>query len=154
MNKSEDNRYVVRANWDPMKRAFKHLTHLNEETSKGTREHISALPHLISLVEKRCLPFIDRFADCVRIISGARVFFTVALDVVISGIHEPVRFLIEGKARVCQPNQSDDGSSQDPSESIWASFKKVTPFFEDFDLLLKQVKKRRNARACRDISLV
>ena len=87
-------------------------------------------------------------------IAGARVFFTVALDVVISGIHEPVRFLIEGKARVCQSNPSDDGSSQEASESIWASFKKVTPFFEDFDLLLKQVNNRECTTTEREAVIV
>jgi hypothetical protein len=55
------------------------------------------------------------------------VFLTVALDVVISGIHEPVRFSIEAKARVCESNKSGDIISQDLSDTIWSSFKKVTP---------------------------
>jgi hypothetical protein len=68
------------------------------------------------------------------------VFLTVALDVVISGIHEPVRFSIEAKARVCESNKSGDIISQDLSDTIWSSFKKVTPFTEEFDMILKQVK--------------
>lgn len=72
-------------------------------------------------------------------VKGASVFFTVALDLVISGIHEPVRFLIEAKARVREMN---DSSSQDISETIWSSFKKVTPFTEEFDMIIKQVNNR------------
>ena len=60
----------------------------------------------------------------------------------ISGIHEPVRFLIEAKARVCVLNTKGDILSQDISDTIWSSFKKVTPFTEEFDMILKQVNKR------------
>jgi len=36
MGKSEDNRsYIVRGYWNPLARAFKDLTLLNEETPKG-----------------------------------------------------------------------------------------------------------------------
>jgi hypothetical protein len=36
MGRSEDNRYyLVRGYWNPLARAFKDLTHLNEETPKG-----------------------------------------------------------------------------------------------------------------------
>ncbi|CAF1287473.1 unnamed protein product [Adineta steineri] len=105
MGKSEDNRYyMVRANWDPLARGFKELTHLNEETPKG-----------------------------------ARVFLTIALDLVISGIQEPVRFLIEAKARVCVSNSKGDILSQDISDTIWSSFKKLSPFTEEFDMILKEV---------------
>ena len=39
MGKSEDGRYyMVRGSWDPSSRGFKELTHLNEETPKGTRD--------------------------------------------------------------------------------------------------------------------
>jgi hypothetical protein len=65
MTRSDDQRYTIRAHWNPLARNFKPLVHLNEETTRG-----------------------------------ARIYFTVALDVVISGINEPVRFLIEGKAFV------------------------------------------------------
>ncbi len=67
---------------------------------------------------------------------GASIFLTIGLDLVISGISEPVRFLIEAKARIREIN---DSSSQDISETIWSSFKKVTPFFEEFDMTIKQV---------------
>ncbi|CAF3839038.1 unnamed protein product [Rotaria magnacalcarata] len=70
---------------------------------------------------------------------GARIFLTVALDIVINGISEPVRFLIEAKARVSESNKSNDVNSQDISDTIWSSFKKVTPFTEEFDMTLKQV---------------
>jgi len=53
--------------------------------------------------------------------SGTSIFLTVALDLVISGIPEPVRFLIEAKARISELN---DSLSQDISETIWSSFKK------------------------------
>ncbi len=37
MGKSDDNRcYVARGYWNPLARAFKDLTHLNDETPKGT----------------------------------------------------------------------------------------------------------------------
>jgi hypothetical protein len=36
MGKSDDNRsYIVRGYWNPLARAFKDLTLLNEETPKG-----------------------------------------------------------------------------------------------------------------------
>jgi len=72
-------------------------------------------------------------------LSGARVFFTIALDLVISGIQEPVRFLIEAKARVCVSNSKGDILSQDISDTIWSSFKKLSPFTEEFDMILKEV---------------
>jgi hypothetical protein len=74
-----------------------------------------------------------------NLLLGARVFLTVALDVVISGISQPVRFLIEAKARIIEVNKSNDISSQDISDTIWSSFKKVTPFTEEFDMTVKQV---------------
>ena len=70
---------------------------------------------------------------------GARVFLTIALDLVISGIHEPVRFLIEAKARVCVSNSKGDILSQDISDTIWSSFKKLSPFTEEFDMILREV---------------
>ncbi len=70
---------------------------------------------------------------------GARVFFTIALDLVISGIQEPVRFLIEAKARICVSNSKGDILSQDISDTIWSSFKKLSPFTEEFDMILKEV---------------
>lgn len=70
---------------------------------------------------------------------GARIFFTVALDVVISGINEPMRFLIEGKAFVIRSTKAAEASSQETSESIWSSFKKIPPLIEEFDLNLRQV---------------
>jgi hypothetical protein len=73
---------------------------------------------------------------------GARVFLTIALDLVISGIQEPVRFLIEAKARVCVSNSKGDILSQDLSDTIWSSFKKLSPFTEEFDMILKEVKKK------------
>ncbi|CAF4268820.1 unnamed protein product, partial [Rotaria sp. Silwood2] len=69
---------------------------------------------------------------------GARVFLTIALDLVISGIHEPVRFLIEAKARVCVLNSKGDILSQDISDTIWSPFKKLTPFTEEFDMILRE----------------
>jgi hypothetical protein len=71
--------------------------------------------------------------------AGARVFLTIGLDLVISGIHEPVRFLIEAKARVCVSNSKGDILSQDISDTIWSSFKKLTPFTEEFDMILREV---------------
>ncbi|CAF1416598.1 unnamed protein product [Rotaria sp. Silwood1] len=69
---------------------------------------------------------------------GARVFLTIGLDLVISGIHEPVRFLIEAKARVCVLNSKGDILSQDISDTIWSPFKKLTPFTEEFDMILRE----------------
>lgn len=67
------------------------------------------------------------------------MFLTIALDLVISGIHEPVRFLIEAKARVCVSNSKGDILSQDITDTIWSSFKKLSPFTEEFDMVLKEV---------------
>jgi len=71
---------------------------------------------------------------------GARVFLTIALDLVISGIQEPVRFLIESKARVVLSNSKGDILSQDLTDSIWAPFKKTSPLTEEFEMILKEVK--------------
>jgi hypothetical protein len=48
--------------------------------------------------------------------------------------------MIEAKARIREINKSND--SPDISETIWSSFKKVTPFTEEFDMILNQVNKR------------
>jgi hypothetical protein len=74
--------------------------------------------------------------SCFTYFSGACIFLTIALDLVISDIAEPVRFLIEAKARI------SESSTQDISETIWSSFKKITPFTEEFDMILKQVNRR------------
>lgn len=70
---------------------------------------------------------------------GARVFLTIALDLVISGILEPVRFLVEGKARICLSNSKGDILSQEIGDTIWSSFKKITPLTEEFDMILKEI---------------
>ena len=70
---------------------------------------------------------------------GARIFLTIAFDVVISGISEPVRFLIGAKARVNELSRFNDTNSLDISDTIWSSFKTVSLFTEEFDMILKQV---------------
>ena len=55
-----------------------------------------------------------------------RVFLSVAVDIVIEDIAEPVRFLIETKARVFPQN-----------EKFWYFGRKVLQ--ENFNLLLKEV---------------
>jgi hypothetical protein len=84
--------------------------------------------------------------------SGARVFLTVALDIVMSGISEPVRFLIEAKARVSETNKPNETTSQDIGDTIWSSFKKVTPFTEEFDMNVKQVKINETVRVMNHLS--
>ncbi|UJR10785.1 hypothetical protein I4U23_014972 [Adineta vaga] len=81
---------------------------------------------------------------------GARVFFTIAIDLVISGIHEPVRFLIEAKARICVSNSKGDILSQDISDTIWSSFKKLTPFTEEFDMILKEIPSKSSSSTHQD----
>ncbi|CAF1048306.1 unnamed protein product [Rotaria sordida] len=81
---------------------------------------------------------------------GARVFLTIGLDLVISGIHEPVRFLIEAKARVCVLNSKGDILSQDISDTIWSPFKKLTPFTEDFDMILREVTSKSSSSLNQD----
>lgn len=36
-------------------------------------------------------------------------------------------------------NSKGDILSQDISDTIWSSFKKLTPFTEEFDMILKEV---------------
>ena len=55
----------------------------------------------------------------------------------ISGIQEPVRFLIEGKARICLSNGKGEILSQEIGDTIWSSFKKITPLTEEFEMILK-----------------
>ena len=57
----------------------------------------------------------------------------------INGIPEPVRFLIEAKASISECNKSNNITSQDKADTIWSSFKRVRPFIEEFDMILKQV---------------
>lgn len=127
MGKSEDNRYyIVRGNWDPAARGFKELVHLNDETPKGFSSFFLSTNTSFSFRP------------------GARVFLTIALDLVISGIHEPVRFLIESKARVCLANSKGDILSQDLTDSIWAPFKKTSPLTEEFEMILKEVRREKS----------
>ncbi len=58
--------------------------------------------------------------------SDMRVFLTIAVDLVIEGIQEPVRFLIETKAKIFPQN-----------ERFWYFSKK--PHHEQFVLKLKEV---------------
>ncbi|CAF3420279.1 unnamed protein product [Rotaria socialis] len=81
---------------------------------------------------------------------GARVFLTIALDLVISGIPEPVRFLIEAKARVCLLNSKGDILSQDISDTIWSPFKKLSPFTEEFDMILKEATSKSSSSSRQD----
>lgn len=122
MEKSDDNRsYIVRGSWNPSARHFRDLTLLNEETPKGSFDE-----------QSKIFLFFENFI----LFLGTCIFLTVALDLVISGIHEPVRFSIEAKARI---SESNDASTQDLGETIWSSFKKVTPFTEEFDMIVQQV---------------
>ena len=59
-------------------------------------------------------------------IADMRVFLTIAVDLVIEGIQEPVRFLIETKAKIFPQN-----------ERFWYFSKK--PHHEQFVLKLKEV---------------
>ena len=60
-------------------------------------------------------------------LSDTRVFLTVAVDLVIVGIQEPVRFLIETKAKIFPTN-----------ERFWYFSKK--PHYDQFILKLKEVR--------------
>ena len=59
--------------------------------------------------------------------TDTRVFMTIAVDLVIEGIQEPVRFLIETKAKIFPTN-----------ERFWYFSRK--PHHETFILKLKEVK--------------
>lgn len=85
---------------------------------------------------------IDMRINTKNLLLGARVFLTIALDVVISGISQPVRFLIEARARINEGNKTNDLSAQDIGDTIWASFKKITPFTEEFHMTVKQVNRK------------
>ena len=60
------------------------------------------------------------------LLSDTRVFLTVAVDLVMFGIQEPVRFSVETKARIYPAN-----------ERFWYFTKK--PHVEHFDVKLKEV---------------
>ena len=65
---------------------------------------------------------------CVNdVFSDMRVFLTIAVDLVIDGIQEPVRFLIETKAKIFPT-----------TERFWYFSKK--PHHEQFVLKLKEVR--------------
>lgn len=61
------------------------------------------------------------------LITDTRVFLTVAVDLVITGIQEPVRFLVETRAKIFPP-----------SERFWYIHKK--PQCELFMMKLKEVR--------------
>ena len=63
---------------------------------------------------------------CLMVFSDTRVFLTIAVDLVVVGIQEPVRFLIETKAKIFPMN-----------ERFWYFSKK--PHNEQFILRLKEV---------------
>lgn len=60
------------------------------------------------------------------IFSDTRVYMTVAADLVISGIQEPVRFVIETKAKIFPP-----------TERFWYFSKRT--LYENFYLRVKEV---------------
>lgn len=52
MGKTEDNRsYAVRGSWEPLSRGFRELTHLNEETPKGSNEKTMIDRHVFSSLD-------------------------------------------------------------------------------------------------------
>lgn len=61
---------------------------------------------------------------------GTRVFLSVAVDLVIQEILEPVRFLVETKARIFPQN-----------EKFWYFGRKI--LHEDFYIRLKEVSENR-----------
>lgn len=63
---------------------------------------------------------------CLLFILDTRVYMTVAADLVISGIQEPVRFVIETKAKIFPP-----------TERFWYFSKRT--LYENFYLRLKEV---------------
>uniref|UniRef100_A0A673A7S2 Rab GTPase-activating protein 1 n=1 Tax=Sphaeramia orbicularis TaxID=375764 RepID=A0A673A7S2_9TELE len=84
MGKSSDGKsYIITGSWNPNTPQFQAV---NEETPKGDSQKTLGL-HFCDLYG------VDKF-----------MYMTTAVDLVITEVEEPVRFLLETRVRVCSPN--------------------------------------------------
>uniref|UniRef100_A0A8C5Y129 Rab GTPase-activating protein 1 n=1 Tax=Microcebus murinus TaxID=30608 RepID=A0A8C5Y129_MICMU len=110
MGKSSDGKsYVITGSWNPKS---PHFQVVNEETPKGDVRILFGE----SGIKK---PHANKV-----------LFMTTAVDLVITEVQEPVRFLLETKVRVCSPNE----------RLFWPFSKRSTT--ENFFLKLKQIKQK------------
>lgn len=79
--------------------------------------------HIYSFCFYSCCVFFNWFP---AVCADTRVFLTVAVDLVIEGIQEPVRFLVEMRAKIFPTN-----------ERFW--YFTTKPYIEQFILKLKEV---------------
>uniref|UniRef100_A0A8C2HSH6 Rab GTPase-activating protein 1 n=1 Tax=Cyprinus carpio TaxID=7962 RepID=A0A8C2HSH6_CYPCA len=87
MGKSSDGKsYIITGSWNPNTPQFHAV---NEETPKGTEPDTCCVPN-------HCL----RTSDADKF-----MYMTTAVDLVITEVEEPVRFLLETRVRVCSPNE-------------------------------------------------
>ncbi|XP_064648840.1 rab GTPase-activating protein 1-like isoform X3 [Lineus longissimus] len=131
MGVSNDNKaYVISGHWDPSDPNFQIL---NTETPKGEGMNTSMpLGIMNSVMPMWASGLKIPETDTVPVTAeDHRVFMTIAVDLVVIGIQEPVRFLIETKARIFPQN-----------ERFWVYNKK--PPTEQFHLRLKEVESCTN----------
>uniref|UniRef100_A0A4W3J9Y4 Rab GTPase-activating protein 1 n=1 Tax=Callorhinchus milii TaxID=7868 RepID=A0A4W3J9Y4_CALMI len=120
MGKSSDGKsYVIAGSWNPN---TPHFQAVNEETPKGKKSCILKLEERSNSKGGRNWVGQDKL-----------LYMTTAVDLVVTEVQEPVRFLLETKVRVFSP-----------SERMFWPFSKRS-YTETFYLKLKQVKHRQGA---------
>uniref|UniRef100_A0A672J928 Rab GTPase-activating protein 1 n=1 Tax=Salarias fasciatus TaxID=181472 RepID=A0A672J928_SALFA len=119
MGKSSDGKsYIITGSWNPNTPQFQAV---NEETSKFILSSFLTRDDVIFLI------FLDKF-----------MYMTTAVDLVITEVEEPVRFLLETRVRVCSPN-----------DRLFWPFSKRS-YTETFYLKLRQVRRKERKSPASD----
>uniref|UniRef100_A0A8C7IYI8 Rab GTPase-activating protein 1 n=1 Tax=Oncorhynchus kisutch TaxID=8019 RepID=A0A8C7IYI8_ONCKI len=122
MGKSSDGKsYIITGSWNPNTPQFQAV---NEETPKGTASKDDA-PQMV-----HSRPYSNGgYGSCP---TDKFMYMTTAVDLVITEVEEPVRFLLETRVRVCSPN-----------ERLFWPFSKRN-YTETYYLKLRQMERKSN----------
>uniref|UniRef100_A0A8C5BM99 RAB GTPase activating protein 1 n=1 Tax=Gadus morhua TaxID=8049 RepID=A0A8C5BM99_GADMO len=128
MGKSSDGKsYIITGSWHPNTPQFQAV---NEETPKGTSPvSPSGLTYAVCSPSARLQHLTDR---------DLFMYMTTAVDLVITEVEEPVRFLLENRVRVCSPN-----------DRLYWPFSKRS-YTETFYLKLRQMERKERKSPASD----